>query len=177
MVQNEQEPLAKLDLEVEKWWHALSVGWMNVEMPRKYSLDLMLQKLMLLQQKTKTVMYEFSSLILSMSAGVGFLPSAVSFSCFYLGNCRYCRLKQRCGDGVQFTIFPAHLYCTCSCFNVHLVGGFNPYELYESNWISSPIFKDKSNKKKWFKPPPSHPSIHPILTAPKRSQKESKGGP
>ena len=99
----------------------------------------------------------------------------------YLGNRRYCRLKQRCGDGVQFTIFPAHLFCTCICFNFHLVGGFNPYDKYESNWIISPIFKDKNNNKKWLKAPPSHPSIHPsihpILTAPKRSQKESKGGP
>ena len=165
MVQNEQEPLAKLDLEVEKWWCALSVGWMNCP----ENTLLMLQKLMLLQKNKNCYVWNFKPDTLHVS---WCRISSIS----YLGNRRYCRLKQRCGDGVQFTIFPAHLYCTCSCFNVHLVGGFNPYEIYESNWISSPMFKDKSNKKR-LKPPLSHPSIHPIPTSPKRSQKESKGGP
>ena len=37
-----------------------------------------------------------------------------------------------------------------------LVGGFNPFETYQSRWESSP---NKDEHKKYLKPPPSQPFI------------------
>ncbi len=119
-----------------------------------------------------------------MSAGVGCLPSTVSFSCFYLGNRRYSRLQQRCGDRLQFTIFLAHLCCTCSCFNVHLRRWFQPIWKILVKLDHFPNFQVKTVKNKkqnaWNHHLVIHPSIHPSSyphpIPPKRSQKESKGG-
>ena len=63
-----------------------------------------------------------------------------------------------------------------------LVGGFNPFEKYESNWIISP---SSGENKKYLKPPPPGDSLWPFyplvgghltiskghLTIPKRSQR------
>ena len=35
---------------------------------------------------------------------------------------------------------------------IHLVGGFNPFEKYQSKWESSP---SRDENKKYLKPPPS----------------------
>ena len=37
---------------------------------------------------------------------------------------------------------------------IYLVGGFNPFEIYSSNWIISPGFRGEN--KKSLKPPPSN---------------------
>ena len=40
-----------------------------------------------------------------------------------------------------------------NCFSMmQLVGGFNPFEKYESNWIISP---GRGENEKYLKPPPS----------------------
>ena len=60
---------------------------------------------------------------------------------------------------VTITFFSAHEQVFVQCLDLNrksrtdsLVGGFNPFEKYESNWI---IFPNTGENKKYVKPPPS----------------------